>query len=350
MAKRAYLIIPDLHLGNIKSANRIDYRRELQVAEEALLRTAIKYRKQGYEVVAMLLGDVFHGSYSDVTTALLDKDFLDLWKKKVGPLYTVVGNHELSYYKANPFYTAIATIESERLQRITNKVWTPLGTTNTLEVVDRVTDGEVTFYFNHYGTGIQQPGDGINIGLFHQDILDPEIKSAVSREGSRIDYVKTTAIERSGILDGYQYCYFGHLHTVYGVWKAKDTFLVYLGSLGRTNETEVRDDFLERNIPAVLVDDGVFKGIEDNFIMLLPRAECIREDVVNNMREDYQQTKEIKEAREYVPLSDDPVANVLSMYAENPGVTALVNELWTNEYDTRAIELRRKMRKLGIGN
>lgn len=351
MGKRVYLIIPDLHLGNVKAANRKNYRAEVEYVESELLKIAIKYRKQSYNVVALLLGDIFHNSYSDVTTALIDKDFLDLWQKKIGQLYTVVGNHELSYYKANPFYTAIRTIDSERLQRVMNKVWMPLGTSNTLNVVDRLDDGEVHFYFNHFGTGIQLPDEiGVNIGLFHQDVLDPEIKSATSHNGINLDYVKATSVEKSGILDGYQYCYFGHLHTVYGVWKANETFLVYLGSLGRPNETEVRDDLLERNIPGVIIDDGTFVKIEDNFIQLMSREECIFEDVVTKMQQKSQDTKEITEARNYVPLGDDPVKNILVRFAENPGIVGLVNDLAYSEYDTRYVELERKMRKLGVRN
>lgn len=350
MAKIAYLIITDMHMGNMVTNSRKDYRNEIFVVKKQLLETAIKYKHVGYDVVALFLGDIFHNSYKDVTEALIDKDFLTLWKLKVGDIYTVMGNHEFTYYKANPFYTTISQMESENVQHVVNRVWTPLGTSAMIRVIDELRDGEVVFYFNHYGTDIQQPtGDGIAIGLFHQEVIDPQIKEETEKNSGKRCYAHTTDIEQSGLLKGYKYCFFGHMHNVYGVWRAGDTYLHYLASLGRTNESEVNNEFLERNIPAVLVNDGKFIDIEDNFIQLLCREECIVESVVQKNRDSYARMKEISEIHQYVPFGDDPVENLRVRFIENPHIIGLLDELKNNDEDSRLKSIKRKMREFGIG-
>ena len=62
------------------------------------------------------------------------------------------------------------------------------------------------------------------------------------------------------------------------------------------------------------------------------------------------ETKITKEARSYVPLGDDPIQNMMTRFAENPGIIQLLKDLDHSEYDTRAVELQRKMRELHIGN
>lgn len=347
MGRTAYLLIPDVHLGNILSPNRINYRNEMLDVQIKLTRIAVDYKKAGYDVVALFLGDIFHSSYRDVTSALVDKEFITMWNDKIGKIYSVVGNHELTYYKANPFYTAIAEMQSEKIKAITNKVWTPLGATTTINVVDELIDGEVCFLFNHYGTNISAPKDGlINIGLFHQDLIDPQIKREMERSDRRLSFVKETELENSAILRGYQYCYFGHLHTVYGAWKAGETYLVYLASLGRTNEGEVRNDFLERNIPAVLVEDGQLKGIKDNFIQLLPREECIREDVLEKMREHSVKQKEKKELRNYTPIKDDPMGSLKVTFLDNAIISRILSDLEFDSVDSYYKDLHRRMENI----
>lgn len=347
MGKTVYLIIPDLHLGNIMAANRINYRAEMEFVQGELLKIAIKYKRQGFTVKTLFLGDIFHHSYKNVTEALTDYSFLQAWFNKVGECYTVLGNHELTYYKANPFYNAIRSIDSESVVKIKNKVWTPLGAVNVLNVVDELHDGEVGFYFNHYGTGIHScKDDKVKIGLFHQDIIDTSIANDTNTSGRRIDWLKPVELERQSILDEYDYCFFGHLHTVYGVWKTEKTFLVYLASLGRTNETEVRDDFLERNIPGVIVEDGVFCGIEDNVIQLMKREECISEEVVEAMRASYAEAKERAGLRDYIAMNDTPINNIKHLFVEYPAIVRILEDLESNEVDTRFNEIQELYRRL----
>ena len=347
MAKNVYLLITDTHFGNLVTSTRKAYREEMQDTQSKLLEIAVKYKKAGNNVIACFMGDIFHNSYKDVTEALIDKDFLHLWQQTLGDIYTVMGNHEFTYYKANPFYTAVNCIESDAVRGIINKVWMPLGIDSVIKVVDRLEDGEVVFHFNHYGTGIRNPEiEKINIGLFHQDIIDPVIRESAK---GNLNYVQTVDVDKSGILTGYQYCFFGHIHNVYGVWKSNGVYLQYLASLGRTNETEVRNDFLERDIPAIIVEDGKFVGIEDNYVQLLPREKCIVEEVVIKNQEARQRVKEVRELKDYIPFGDNPVDNVKQIFTETPTVLQIINDLQTSENDNIYTEICRKMRDLRIG-
>lgn len=349
MGRTVYLIITDLHLGNLVTATRRNYRNEVAVVEAQLIKIAARYKQQGYNVVALMLGDIFHNSYKDVTEALTDKDFIGLWRLKVGEIYTVMGNHEFTYYKANPFYSTLSRIEAESVSRILNKVWTPLGMSNTIRVVDRLEDGDVVFHFNHYGIDVLEPEAGkTNIGLFHQDLVDYQIVHQIREENNRNFFGKATELEQNGTLRGYQYCFFGHIHTIYGVWKAGDVYLHYLASLGRTNEGEVRDDFLERNVPGVIVEDGKFVEVEDNFIQLATREETIQEELVRRNHKKYEEQKEVRMLRHYAPLGDDPMENLREIFREEPGVLQIMEELRSADEDQRFLSLRRRMRGMGI--
>lgn len=350
MAKNVYLVIPDLHLGNLVTNNRKSYRDEMIAAEMELLKIAIHYKQENYNVITMFLGDIFHNSYKDVTEALIDKDFISNWRLKVGEVYTVMGNHEFTYYRANPFYTLIHSIESESVRRISNRVYTPLGTTNVVRVIDNLTDGEVSFYFNHFGTGIAPTDNKVNIGLFHQELVDPQIRAEMENKLGKQIYSKVTDLDNSQILSQYTYCFFGHMHTIYGVWKSGNTYLSYLGSLGRTNETEVRNDFLERNVPAIIVNDGIFERIEDNFFNLLSRGESVVEEVVTRVRKEREVTAELKELRSYVPLNDSPIKNVRTLFAEEPQVLRILDDLKNSDLDSRMLNIKTKMEVCRVGN
>lgn len=321
MAKNAYLIVTDLHVCHKSLTNRLDYRAEIAFVNMELIKTARKYRVLGYKVTLLLLGDVYHNSYQSVFNAITDSNFFVMWKKSIGDIYSVVGNHELSYYDSNPFYTLVTEIESDKLKSVTDKVWAPIGTMSTIKVLDRLDDGEVHFHFNHYSTNISQVKEveGINIGLFHQEIVCDSIITAMEAALQGKVFAKTTAFDNTDILDGYRYCFFGHMHKVYGTWlNEHGTYLCYLASLGRTNETEVSDNFLDRNLPVVLVDDGKLLGVEENKITLQARKECVNETYVEKAKATYNTVKQKNEFKKYTPLGDDPVQNLKSLFSTQP--------------------------------
>ena len=76
-------------------------------------------------------------------------------------------------------------------------------------------------------------------------------------------------VEQSAYIQGYNYCFFGHMHLAIGKYKlnAQGTCVgEWLGACVGTNVTEVQTLPREHNIPAILVEDGCFIRVEDNFI------------------------------------------------------------------------------------
>lgn len=173
-----------------------------------------------YEVNIILLGDVFHRAYQDVNAAVISNNFWVISKKLFKHIYCVIGNHETSYYSNNPFYTLVSEIKSKKMQTVLNKVYTPRGLDNVFEVVDAVEDGDVVFHFNHYGCSISHAVDRkVNIGLYHQDILNSEILKLMQATYNNDVYApRLLDFDKLDIFDGFTYNFFGHMHQVYGTW------------------------------------------------------------------------------------------------------------------------------------
>lgn len=320
-SRNAYIVITDLHMTYVKKDNRYNYQQELNHVFNQINDCIDKYASRGYNVVLLLLGDVFDKGYLSTFDAISANNSFICLRNKCSAIYSVIGNHELSYYSNNPFFTLTTEINSEKLQKVRNKVFTPQGLINVVNVVDCIEDGEVCFHFNHYGTEISKPVEGkINVGLFHLDIVCNEILQEAQRrlQENKIWGSHPVNFENNNPFKGYDYCFLGHLHKVYGLWKwideetNKDTFLYYLASLGRPNYTEVNNNFLERNLPAILVEDGKLLEVEDNLFDLLSVEQSVKMDVVATLQEKNEQRKRRKIFREYVPIADDPVTNILA--------------------------------------
>lgn len=312
----AYLIVTDIHDHYRNTSNRIDYLREIDFVKEKIVSFGLSYQKKCDNVYIILLGDVFKGSFNEPDAAVAINNFWFILSLQFQKIYCVLGNHETSYYTSNPFFTLINSIESSKVKGILNRNWAPKGLRNIFNVVDYVEDGEVLFHFNHYGTPISRAvDDKVNIALYHQDIVNKEILDLMQVNYKTNIYQKQFVnFDNTDIFDGFDYNFFGHNHKIYGTFECSTrkgkTILCYLASLGRPNVTEVNNNFLERNIPAVIVQDGKLSCIEDNKFNLMCREECVKEEVVEIQQQTYQHVKERKLIRNYVPGEDDPVLNV----------------------------------------
>lgn len=346
MGRIAWLIVSDLHLYYKNISSHLDYVQEMLDVRQKILNVAIKYRKDGYEKVnLLLLGDVFHRSYTKVDTAVYDSSFFMMWHEKLGECFSVVGNHELSFYKSNPFFSLVRDIESENVTKISNKVWSPNGLLPIIRVVDRLDCGNVSFYFNHNQCGVQKPEPGnVNIGLFHQDIVCKEIVGAMEAKLGSDVFANTIDFDSTDVFSGYNYCFFGHMHKVYGTWQLDSgTVLCYLASLGRTNVSEVNNTFLQRNIPVVKIEGETFTGIDDNFITLPSFEECINPIVAQENKEQYEVTKEKQAARQYVPLQDNPIDGIKQYFAADAKMCQIIDGLLIDEIDPIGRELKNRL-------
>lgn len=351
----AYLIITDLHIINkMLVKNRISYRTEIEQVEKEIDDLIDSYKNRGFIVRLIFLGDLYHRGYTDPIASIKDNNYLVYLSKKVDSIYSVMGNHELSYYKNNPFYTLFNKINSEKINNTHNRVYNPLGVLQVLNVVDTLEDGEVLFTFNHYGCGIEKPIPGkVNIGLFHQELICQEILDDIKRrykiEGFTEEIINLSS---SNVFEGYDYCFLGHMHKAYGTYNISDdndsntTRLYYLASLGRTNHTEIQDNFRERNVPAVLIDSGKFECIEDNKFLLMKREDCILENEVLAEQEKRKTDKVLKEMKNYKASFDDPVKNVLEQISGNKDATTIFMNLRSSDFDKIGREIKSKVEKV----
>lgn len=156
--------------------------------------------------------------------------------------------------------------------------------------------------------------------------------------------------DKLDIFDGFTYNFFGHMHQVYGTWgytnpkTGKSSVLCYLASLGRSNVTEVNDDFLERNVPAVLIDDGHYSRVENNLFLLPDRQSSVREDIVKEQKAAYQVVKEQRELKNYSPMGDDPVNEIENVC--NGSLLLMFQDLCNLDIDRRGTELLRSYQEV----
>lgn len=352
MAKNVYHVITDLHDSDKKKNNRIDYSAEIDFVKDKILEICLKYKQMGFQNYIILLGDVFDRGYSNPDASTLANNFWVALGKKVAGIYTLVGNHELSFYKHNPFFTLLSSTDSPKLDGSVKRLHSPKGVLQVFNVVDKLTDGNTVFHFNHYGTTLSFPEEGkVNIALYHQDLVCKEIldEMRTNYNADIFEAFRPQDFETLKVFRGIDYNFFGHMHKVYGRWELIDnetkqrSVLHYLASLGRPNVTEVNDSFLERDIPSITVEDGIFTGVSSNKFMLMDRAHCVIEQVVEENKEKYAKQKEICKERNYLPVADDPIQNLKERCNDNEALSQILLGLLHSDTDPVGVSIRREV-------
>jgi hypothetical protein len=335
--------------------NRIDYPGEIEEVKQKILQLGVKYKENGFNPIAILMGDVNNRSYRDVNKAVLNNNYWIAAKEIFSTIYSVLGNHETSYYSSNPFFTLVNSIDSVKLQNLQSKVWQPVGIFNVFNVVDYVEDGDVEFHFNHYGCPVTLPSsDKFNIGLFHTDFVFQEIlKASEDRFHNGVFATNIIKAEHNEFLELYDLCFFAHHHKIYGCWKIETEnghkcVIYHLASLGRPNVTEVNNNFLERNIPVVITENGKFINVEDNKFNLRSREASVREDVVEINKESYARVKALRNTNNYVPIKDDPIENVKLYCASDNYLTRIVEDLLLFDKDSLTTEIEKEVNLEGV--
>lgn len=327
-----YLVVSDLHKSYKNLANRIDYSSEIEFVENKIISLSSEYRSLGYNTNLIFMGDIFHSSFRSVSAALKTNTEFRKFSKHFKKVFSVIGNHELTYYNNNPFWYLINNFKTKRIKDLRE---TKVGT-GVIDIYDRIIDGEVEIIFNHYNAGIYPATpDMYSIGLFHQDIMFSQVVDDASSKGRNV--FKTSEfldMETYNKLDSYNYCMFGHNHMLYGKWEDTDRNLVIhnIASLGRTNHKEVDNNFLERVIPAIIIEDGKLANIELNKFDLPSRELCVNEEEVSLSQDKYKLTKERKEIREYDCMNDNPVSS-LKLAFNNAAIDNIIDSFIKHEYD-----------------
>lgn len=269
MAKNVYLLITDLHL-DVSKDNRFNYLSEILDAMQQVMEIASAYReKVDGKLVAMLLGDVFDGSSNVPGESMMLLEIMKYFLSVFDQAYAVVGNHEITYQRDNPFWYMASSIEDADLLQYRRAIQ-PKGITEYFTIPSTVSDGEVVFYFNHYGIQAKAAPEGTwRIGLFHQNVGSNDI----CKMWGTFDNV-----EQAAYVQSYTHCFFGHMHMAKGAYWLNEEHTCkgeWLGSLGRTSVTEIAEGTRDVNVPAVIIEDGKLVAIEDNPVALKSFEECV---------------------------------------------------------------------------
>lgn len=268
MSKNAYLLLSDLHYYPTLIARK-NYQLELLEVFNIVICLSNNYRKRNYNVFLIFLGDIFHRGIKQTPNALTALTLFNYVCSFFDKVFSLIGNHEFSYYDDNPFWYLISEIEDTSILNLKNLIMQPKGLKNTFNIVDKIEDGNTAIIMNHYNLPIKpaMPNKKVNIGLFHQDIGSIKLGKM---------WTSFEDIETSSKLDGYDYCFLAHLHDIYGKFEVNSKLIAYfLSTFGRTNHLEIDDNKLERNIPAILINDGNFIRIEDNYLFLKSRVDAL---------------------------------------------------------------------------
>lgn len=354
MSKTAYITISDLHSSYKNKENRFNYLEEIDYSIQRIINTGTRYKQQGYKVVLLFLGDIVDMSFKDMNKGIWLNNLFVKLRMMFDGIYCTIGNHEFTYYKDNPFWTLMTKIDSKEILSSINSTWKPAGLLQLVDVVDTLEDGEVLFNFNHHPTRIQKPKEGkINFGLFHKNLVPSVIAEQMEKEkgmdiwgDSLEDFVNTN------LLDGYDYCFMGHVHKIYGHFIfTNDTsnylsHLYYLASLGRPNHSEVKDTFLERNLPATLVENGKLIRVEDNLFDLPTRTSSVIQEVVDEQQKTYKEVKEKREYYENIVSMGNPIENIRGSLAKNPMLLIKFDSYLQNDRTQEEHDLMNEVEKV----
>lgn len=266
--KNAYLVVTDLHC-DIEKANRLNYFGEVLNAMQDIMKFASEYRERNYSPKLIFLGDVFDAGMANPSDAMQLMEVFYYFCSAFDNVWSVVGNHEISYAKNNPFWFLVSEVSDDALFKLKRYIQ-PRGLNSRIDVPDKIVDGNTAIYFNHFGVEPKVPTDGeVKIGLFHQNVGSNEI---CKMWGTFDD------VEEASYVQAYNYSFFGHMHLAKGEFWLNEGHTCkgeWLGTIGRTKVDEILDDSLDVCVPTVLVDDGVFRTVERNIITLPGRQDTI---------------------------------------------------------------------------
>lgn len=338
------VIIPEPHIFDKSFTNRIAYIKEIE-SYLYKVKTLAQELKQNDSVYIIFMGDVFHMGFTKMVPFVANIDwFKNLSEEFDGNVYSLIGNHELSYPQNNPFWM-LADYDSEWY---TNYRAIPgFGTAPCLKVRDQLVVDNTLFVLGHYRRDSFEYDydryDDVQF-LTHNSIMDTEVintlKSVYHRD-PKMEYAGSgiTSIRQSGsipLTTKLSHMYVGHMHTSYSHFFVEEVIngvnlkfeLQYLGSLGRTTHAEVDDSDLVRSIPVI---DTLTHEVEYKELQLWERSKCVREEAVEQAQYSYAKSKAIAKLRKSDAVMSSPVEGIREWLSPSPYDLDLFNRLIGNE-------------------
>lgn len=285
------------------------------------------------DILAVIFdGDIFDKGMENLQSFLeWLKFFIEIYQLTDGHMYSVVGNHEITYKHSNLFWM-MADVQSEWLKHTQVLTADMVNFCNILKIVDEVQLGHVLYVMGHYHRDLSDvtdeyinekyPGVTDVVLVTHNCVLtDSIIKAHAEKSKYLLQGTKRfISLDTAGILPRttmLKRVFVGHMHQAYAKFDVTsewngikyDFVIDYLASIGRTNVLEVRDDFCERHIPVVFESDGLIEYGEDPFSLIAP-VKAIDEIKRVQAREAYEATAEIRALKSVDLLLDDPVESL----------------------------------------
>lgn len=338
------IIIPEPHLYDKSFTSRRNYPTEVKSYLDQTINFAKSLQASGEDVYLIFAGDVFHMGYSKMIPFVHIVDYFQTLSHEFNnQVYSLIGNHELSYPRSNPFWL-LGKFDSKYYQSYSSIPG--YQSIACLNVCDQLRVDNTLFVFGHYHrTDYEYDFSQYEDVQFitHNSIMDTEIinvlKSNFNRD-PKMEYAKgITSIRQKGSIpftEKLTGMYVGHMHTAYSTFfvdeQVNDTHLKftlrYLGSLGRTNHLEVNDSDLVRSIYYV---DTITHKVESFEINLLPRNQCIEEEIVEANHASYVRNKAIKQLRSDKTVFTSPVEGIRNWLSQSPLDLDLFNQLIQKE-------------------
>lgn len=348
--KRVF-IIPEPHIWDKNFKNRKDYPGEISVYLTDISNTI---SAMDGDKIIIFPGDIFHQGFSlvpSMTRAL--NYFTTLNRITNNNVYSVVGNHELTYTACNPFWM-MASDCTERF--LVNRMSSTYGIFQPgIKVVDELAVGNLRFIFGHYGrTDYEvQPFSSDLVLISHNSIVESTVADVIQKKYGRetyVDYMKVTKLTSSAaipITAALKYVFVGHMHTMYSKFMVDDLIdhvpmnfhLQYLGSLGRTTIREVNNEDLIRTVPQFIVEDDGTYTYEPFDVKLKPYEEVINVPVANENAVKAAKVRTLKQIAATNVFGDTPEACVRRELENTPECLTLFDQIFNSYSDDVIIAL-----------
>ncbi len=316
-------IVTDLHLWHkpLRSMpNMINDNKLYQVKIKEMIKGSVN-------PVVVFLGDLYHRGCKGSEDVFPLLEFpLSLHEMTDGRVYSVVGNHELTYSKGNPFW-ALANVHSVYVRKKTFSA-------EVIKVTDYLRIGSCLFYLKHYGFDYLREDDekvleGVedSFCLTHNTLMSDTIREVLKKKGLDPNPHDTKAKQLfSGVAvprtETLREVFVGHMHCAIAKFMVNEfsngidySFGVnYLGSIGRTSSIEYNKNTL-REVPKVSIRGGKFTDLEFLPLQLQERQVAISESQVKELKKGYVLTKQREELKSMKALDNDKVVEVLDSLA-----------------------------------
>lgn len=324
------LVIPEPHISSDNISGRKDYINEIKQYMSEIMEYIVEDESVRW---VSFVGDIFNRGFNDIDEYLEWTDWFinldSLIKKRNGVVFSAVGNHEISFSKANPFWRLTSRKDNGFNTNVTwsGKAISPKGLRSVIYVEDIVDLNDVyTLFFCHYDgidyckqiveKHIEEYGDSKKrICICHNSIISSGIARTLKDNYGRdplTHYIKYEHIDSMNLFEKFDYVFNGHMHKAYSRFVIEDgnghkTRLMYLGSIGRTNSDEVNDTDLERVCPYIDVDNGDYGGVG---ITLLSRRDTMVEGYDSTKLEKKVDVERYKEICSRIIDLDNPVKEI----------------------------------------